>query len=365
VRIETSARALVKRLRPGDIAVINRLDLDTRTAQALVDTSPAAVINIQMSLSGRYPAGGAGLIARAGIPLVDAVGADVLELRDGAKVTVDAGQVRVKDRVIARGDVLTVDEVEQRLASARQGLHVQLAEFASNALDVVKRESSTLLDRAGLPDLGVELTGKHVLVVGDGPQVPEQLTRLKRYIREHRPVVLAVGQAADAVVAAKLQPRVIVGAVDAVSEAALAKASLAVLIDAGTGAPGTSRAEALRVSHATVRTALADEDLALVLASANDAAVIVTVGVESGLVGYLEQDSPELAGTFLARLRAGGAIVDADVLARVYRHGLPAMAVVLMVMLGVAALVIAILATPEGRDALGAVSAWVASLVSR
>ena len=54
-RVDPRTKALTKRLRPGDIAVIDHLDLDRVSAEALVACQPAVVLNAARSTSGRYP----------------------------------------------------------------------------------------------------------------------------------------------------------------------------------------------------------------------------------------------------------------------------------------------------------------------
>ena len=71
VRSDRRTKDLVTRLEPGDVAVIDHLDIDTVAAESLVAAQPAAVLNAAESSSGRYPNEGPLLLLRAGIPLVD------------------------------------------------------------------------------------------------------------------------------------------------------------------------------------------------------------------------------------------------------------------------------------------------------
>ncbi|MFL5976683.1 MAG: hypothetical protein ACJ76G_16305, partial [Solirubrobacterales bacterium] len=49
VRVDPRTKALTKRLRPGDVAVIDHLDIDRVSAEALVACQPAAVLNAARS----------------------------------------------------------------------------------------------------------------------------------------------------------------------------------------------------------------------------------------------------------------------------------------------------------------------------
>ena len=70
-RLDRRTKRLVGRLRPGDVAVIDHVDLDRVAADSLVAVGVAAVLNAKPSISGRYPNLGPEVLLRAGIPLVD------------------------------------------------------------------------------------------------------------------------------------------------------------------------------------------------------------------------------------------------------------------------------------------------------
>ncbi|MGH9010383.1 MAG: putative cytokinetic ring protein SteA, partial [Acidimicrobiia bacterium] len=75
-RADRRTKELVKRLCPGDIAVIDHADIDRVAAENLTRCAPSAVINASTSFTGRYPHMGPLLIAEAGIPLIDDVGSE-------------------------------------------------------------------------------------------------------------------------------------------------------------------------------------------------------------------------------------------------------------------------------------------------
>ena len=49
VRVDSRTKNLTKRLRPGDVAVIDHIDIDRVSAEALVACRPAAVLNAAVS----------------------------------------------------------------------------------------------------------------------------------------------------------------------------------------------------------------------------------------------------------------------------------------------------------------------------
>ena len=90
VRLDRRTKNLTKRLRPGDIAVIDHVDIDRVSADSLVTCKVAGVVNAAASTSGRYPNLGPGILAAAGIPLLDNVGKEVFaDLKEGTTVRLD------------------------------------------------------------------------------------------------------------------------------------------------------------------------------------------------------------------------------------------------------------------------------------
>src|SRR5438067_13801515 len=98
-RLDRRTPRLVNRLNPGDIAIIDHVDLDRMAAEALVAAKPAAIVNAQPSISGRYPNLGPQLIVSHNIPLVDNVGAEIFAaVKEGTKIRIDGATVLVGDR---------------------------------------------------------------------------------------------------------------------------------------------------------------------------------------------------------------------------------------------------------------------------
>ena len=103
-RMDRRLGVVLRKVKHGDVAVIDHLDLDRSNAEALLDHGVIAVVNAAPFISGRYPNLGPELLARAGVLLVDDVGADVFtKLRDGATVSIADGVVFSGDQEVARG----------------------------------------------------------------------------------------------------------------------------------------------------------------------------------------------------------------------------------------------------------------------
>ncbi|HLS04287.1 MAG TPA: putative cytokinetic ring protein SteA, partial [Actinomycetales bacterium] len=243
-RIDASTKTLVKRLEPGDIAVIDHLDIDRVSAEGLVACAPAAVLNAAPSSSGRYPNLGPGILLEAGIPLIDDLGQDVMNLTEGRQIRIVDATVYDGDKIIAEGEVQTEATVATMMEEARDGLAIQLEAFAANTMDYLRRERELLLDGVGVPDVKTDLEGRQALIVVRGYHYKEDLVTLRHYVREYRPVLIGVDGGADAILEAGWKPDMIVGDMDSVSDKALLSgAEIVVHAYRDGNAPGIARVE--------------------------------------------------------------------------------------------------------------------------
>ncbi len=372
VRVDPRTKNLAPRLQPGEIAVIDHLDIDRVAAESLVERRPAAVLNAARSISGRYPNLGPEILVAAGIPLVDDLGPDVMGLREGRRVRVDGGQVFDGDTLVAEGTVQDTETIAAAMHEAREGLSVQLESFAANTMDFLRRERELLLDGVGVPDITTRLEGRHALVVVRGYHHKEDLQALRPYVSEYRPVLIGVDGGADAIVEAGLKPDLIVGDMDSVSDKTLASGAEIVVHAYRDGrAPGLDRVERLGLRHVVFPAAGTSEDIAMLLADDKGAELIVAVGTHATLVEFLDKGRAGMASTFLTRLRVGGKLVDAKGVSRLYRQRISNLQLTLLVLAGLLALGVALAVTPAGQTFFGLVAArfddwfsWVGSFVT-
>ncbi len=364
-RVDARTKALTKRLRPGDVAVIDHLDIDRVSAEALVACQPAAVLNAARSTSGRYPNLGPEIIVAAGIPLVDDLGPDVMNVTEGHAVRVEDGSVYDGERLVARGVEQTAATVEANLEEARAGLSVQLEAFAANTMDYLRRERDLLLDGVGVPDIRTVIDGRQVLIVVRGYHYKEDLATLRPYIVEYRPVLVGVDGGADAILEAGWTPDLIVGDMDSVSDRALTCGAEIVVHAYRDGrAPGGERVAALGVEHVVFPATGTSEDVAMLLADDKGAELIVAVGTHATLVEFLDKGRSGMASTFLTRLRVGGKLVDAKGVSRLYRQRISNTQLVMLVLAGLFALAVALAATAAGQTLIGLVGARLDDVVS-
>jgi thiamin pyrophosphokinase catalytic region protein len=352
--VDARTKKLTKRLRPGEIAVIDHTDLDRVSAEALVECQPVAVLNASPSVSGRYPNLGPGILLEAGIPLVDDLGPDIMRLREGQEVTVDGAQVIRKGEILAEGVAQTRQSVDEAMQAAKAGLALQLEAFAANTMEYMKAERDLLLNGVGMPDIDTSMNGRHVLVVVRGYSYKEDLAALRPYIREYKPVIIGVDGGADAVLEAGLKPQIIVGDMDSVSDKALACGAEVVVHAYRDGrAPGLGRVQDLGVDHKVFAATGTSEDIAMLMADEAGAELIVAVGTHATLLEFLDKGRAGMSSTFLTRLRVGSRLVDAKGVSRLYRTRISGWQLFLLALAGLVALVVALMATPAGQTFLG------------
>ena len=359
-RLDRRTKRLVGRLRPGDIAIIDHVDIDRVAADSLVAVGVAAVLNAKPSISGRYPNLGPEVLIQAGIPLIDDLGEELFDrVREGNVISIDGDTVLLNGEPVATGVRQDAETVAAAMADAREGLSVQLEAFAANTMDYLKQERDLLLDGVGVPDVTTEITGRHVLIVVRGYDYKADLDVLRPYIREFKPVLIGVDGGADALVESGYTPDMIIGDMDSVTDDVLRCGAEVVVHAYPDGrAPGLDRVHQLDVAALTFPAAATSEDLAMLLADEKGASLIVAVGTHANLVEFLDKGRGGMASTFLTRLKVGGKLVDAKGVSRLYRQNISGSALLLLVLSAMAAMASAVAVSTVGKAYLTVVSEW-------
>lgn len=353
LRIDRRTKSLTKRLRPGEIAVIDHSDIDRVSGEALVACQPIAVVNAGRSISGRYPNVGPQIIVDAGIPLLDVDDEELLDrLKDGATASVDGDTIHLARESIT-GSRWDSDQIAAAMDSARAGLGTQLEAFAANTMEYLNRERDLLFDGVGVPEIETDLRGRHALIVVRGYHYKEDLAALRHYIREYKPVLIGVDGGADALVEAGHRPDLIVGDMDSVSDTVLGCGAEVVVHAYRTGeAPGVARVEALGVTPVVFPATGTSEDIAMLLADDKGAQLIVAVGTHATLVEFLDKGRAGMSSTFLTRLRVGSKLIDAKGVSRLYRTRISSWWLLGLALVCLFSLFVALWATPTGQAAL-------------
>jgi uncharacterized membrane-anchored protein len=319
-RADRRTKDLVKRLCPGDIAVIDHADIDRVAAENLIRAAPSAVVNAATSFTGRYPHVGPLLITEAGIPLIDDVGSEILDLVDeGEELRLVGNDLWRGESLLGAGQRQEAGDLARRVVRARADMGAELEAFAVNTLEWIRREAKLTFEPLVLPPLHSDFRGRHALVVVRGHDYRNDLKALRAYIREFQPVLVAVDGGADALLEVGLRPDIIIGDFDSVSEEALAcGADLVHHVHPDGRAPG--REELLRygVSYVEFVAEGTSEDVAMLLSAEAGAELVVAVGTHASMVEFLDKGRAGMASTFLTRLRLGPLLVDAKGVNRLY-----------------------------------------------
>ena len=320
VRVDRRTKDLIKRLEAGEIAVIDHADLDRVAGDGLVEKRAGAVLNASPSISGRYPNGGPIRVAAAGIPLLDEVDRALLDrLSDGDVVTIRGGEVLIGDEVVATGKLLGHDDIIDRMEHARGSIGEELEQFAVNTLEYIRNEAELTFAPLQIPALKTDFKGRHALVVVRGIDYREDLRALRPYISEYRPVLIGVDGGADALIANRLKPDVIIGDYDSVSDKALhCGADLVHHVHPDGRGPGREELAEAGVDYHEFWVEGTSEDAAMLLAYEAGARLIVAVDTHATMVEFLDKGRAGMSSTFLTRLRLGPILVDAKGISQLY-----------------------------------------------
>jgi uncharacterized membrane-anchored protein len=350
-RVDRRTKNLLRRVEPGEVAIIDHEDLDRVAAEELVAKGVSAVVNASPSISGRYPTLGPLIVVEAGIVLIDNVGRLLMgKVRESDEIRLEGDRVYVGDRLVGVGIRQSVPSLAAAMEAAQRRLDDQFESFATNTLEFMARERDLLFGGSGLPNLDHDLSGRHVLVVVRGYHYREDLAALRPYIRELRPVLVGVDGGADALREEGYKPDIVLGDMDSVSEKGLLSGAEIVLHAYRDGnAPGRERITALGLPYKVLQVSGTSEDAAFLLAHGKGADLIVAVGSHGNLREFLDKGRMGMASTFLVRLRVGETLVDAKGVSRLYRARIRLRDTMLLVGAAVALVAIVIALSPPLR----------------
>ncbi|MDV7137187.1 putative cytokinetic ring protein SteA [Williamsia muralis] len=354
-RIDKNTKRLLSRVGPGDIVILDEVDLDRVTADALVAADVVAVVNASPSISGRFPNLGPELLAASGITLIDDVGVEVFKrIKDGAKIRIDEGGLYSGERRLAKGTELGEREIADLMIDAKTGLVDHLEAFSGNTIEFIRSESPLIIDGVGVPDVDIRIEGRHVVVVADGPDHVADLKRLKPFIKEYQPLMVGVEGGADTLMEMGYRPDLVVGDPEGMKSATLKSGAQVVLpADPDGHAPGLERIQDLGIGAMTFPAAGSAADLALLLVNHHEAALIVTVGHAASIDEFFDRSLRESnPSTFLTRLKVGPKLVDSKAVATLYRSRVSGAAVALLILAALTALIVAVLMSSAGTEVI-------------
>jgi uncharacterized membrane-anchored protein len=354
-RLGKRTKELVRRLNPEDIAIIDHADLDRVSAEELVESGVRVVVNVAPSQSGRFPNPGPLLLVRGGVRLIDMTGAELFEeLADGERLTVRGGSLFRNGTCVATGRALDERELARAHAEQQGRVTEALQEFADNTLRYLREEGKLLTQGVDFPQLETSFRDRHALVVARGPGHKRDLRIVRPYVRDFKPVLVAVDGGAEALIEEGWKPDVIVGDMDSVTDSTL-RCGAEMLVHAYREghAPGEERLRRLGVPFQAVAAAGISEDVAMLLAHEKGAALIVAVGTHFNLVEFLERSRAGMSSTFVTRLKVGEILIDAKGVSRLVSRRAGLWPLALFALAALAALAVAVLASPAVRNVFG------------
>jgi uncharacterized membrane-anchored protein len=318
-RLGRRTKELVKRLGPGDLAVIDHRNLDRIAAEELAASGVRATLNAAPSTDGTYPNTGPLTLVRSGIRLIDA-GPELFErISEGDELEVEGGRIRSGGELVAEGRVLEAEELAMRLEEQRRRIDRALHDFTENTLTHLREEGGLLSGAIDLPETRTRFRDRHVLIVVRGTDHVRDLRALRAYVEDVNPILVGVDGGADAIVGEGFVPDVILGDMDSAGEPALRSgAELIVHAYPDGEAPGAGRLRHLGLAHTVIPSAGTSQDVAMLLAFEKGAALIVSVGAHFNLLEFLERRRGGMSSTFLTRLRIGETLVDAKGVSHLY-----------------------------------------------
>lgn len=359
-RKDRKTKNLVKRLEPSDIAFIYHEDLDKVSAESLLKTGVKCVVNAYFFCTEKYPNQGPGILLSAGVVLIEEMGEEAVDqIKEGEMVEIEDGKVYQDGKLIGAGYLLTAEELKQRITRAREKIDQEILEFARNTANFVAKERKLLFSDLSIPQLKTRIEGKNCLVVVRGHDYEEDIKALRHFIRNEKPVIIAVDGAADSLIDNGVVPDILIGDMDSVSYEAMLKARDVVVHSYLDGrAPGLARArKVLNENQVKVfRFQGTSEDAALVLAYEKGASLIVLVGSHTNLIDFLDKGRKGMASTFLTRLKVGDRLIDAKGVSRIYRSHAQAIHLIIFTIVIAGALAASVMLSPQLRNLVTLVS---------
>jgi uncharacterized membrane-anchored protein len=255
---------------------------------------------------------------------------------------------------VATGRTLEEPELAGALADQQSRVTEALQAFADNTMRYLREEGRLLAEGIDFPQLRTGFRDRHALVVARGPGHKRDLRIVRSYVRDFKPVLVAVDGGAEALREEGWTPDVIVGDMDSVTDATL-RCGAEILVHAYREghAPGEERLRRLGIPFQTVSAPGISEDIALLLAHEKGSALIVAVGTHFNLVEFLERNRAGMSSTFVTRLKVGEILVDAKGVSRLVSSRTGVWPIAGLVLAAFAALAVVVLASPALRNLLG------------
>jgi len=350
--LDKKTKNLIKRLKPGQIAVIDHEDIDEIAARGLIEKKVKAVVNCASSISGKYPNIGPLLLVQNGIILVDEAPRELFTvLKEGENLTIKDGALYRNGEFLGQGMVLTQEQILAKMEATKENLGEIMLAFIENTLNYAQKETGLVLGHYPPPPIKTDFRGRQALIVVRGHNYQEDLKAIRLYINEVKPLLIGVDGGADALREAGYCPDIIIGDMDSVSDETL-KCGAEIIVHAYPDgeAPGLKRLYDLGLQAKIYPAPGTSEDIAMLLAYEKGAELIVAVGTHSNLFDFLEKGRKGMGSTFLVRLLVGSKLVDAKGVNKLYKSRLKAKYLVQLIFAALIPVLIILAVSPVTRN---------------
>lgn len=321
---DKTTKDLAKRIKFGEIAIIDHKDIDEVAALSLKDARIKAVINLNKSISGKYPNKGPLILHEAGICIFECEDKDIFDIiEEGECISIENQDIIYKNKIIGTCNQLTREKIDELLKVGYDNIENELDNFIDNTLHYAKKEKSLVTGDLDIPEISTNFKNRHALVVVRGKDYKKDLQAVRNYINEVNPILIGVDGGGDALLEFGYTPDMVVGDMDSVSDECLKKSKEIVVHGYADGrAPGLERVKNLDLESVLFASPGTSEDIAFLLAYSNDVDLIVAVGAHNSMIDFLEKGRKGMASTFLVRLKVGSKLIDAKGVNELYKSSL-------------------------------------------
>lgn len=347
-----------RKLGAKDVAVLDLNRTPAETARALVEAEVAAVVHVPAPGEEMLPRAAFRVLAASSVPVIE--DADLSDVADGTRVRIHEGVVyalKTDDELAAGRESGTATLLAEVDTAESAYVESALAHLA-NATEFLSIEHQLLLDGEGLPEIDIDFTGRHVVVVTGEECSKRQLADLKPFIREYRPVLIGVEGGAELLRSARLTADLVVATPTEVSDEVLTDGAVLVIpADRDGRAEGLERITDLGVGATTFPAAATARDMALLLAFHGAAEMIVTTGESRGLENaFTSSSSPS---STMVDTTVSSRLVHAEACSTLYRSRGAGIGLALVVLAALVAVAVVVLARDSAQDLLiWAVETW-------
>lgn len=318
VVVDRKTKRLLKRIKPGQIAVLDHEDIDEIAARDLVAAKVKAVVNMSQSISGSYMSVGAKILLHHGIPLFDCERA-IDALREGDLAEIRESLLFSQSFSLHLREV-TEEEITEKMKMAEKNLENRLNQFIENTLAYAHKEKEYYTSPLPNIPLKAKIKYKHVLIVVRGKHYREDLRAIRSYIEDYRPILIGVDGGADALLEEGWKPDLIIGDMDSCSDHALRSGAEIIIHAYPNGhAPASPRLDSLGIDYYILPASGTSEDVAMLFAYEQGADWIVALGAHSNMIDFLEKGRKGMASTVLVRMKMGMKLIDAKGVSMLYQ----------------------------------------------